>query len=162
MNNKLILNQHESNLLYWAKHWYGGKQIKNFWPQLKIICDEGYLLDCDVNDMYSIVRMLWVKILNAHPNKEHLWDEYENDTLPDKSRYYWGAPNYGNTNWHVKTRFSAKQMLQARVAKMISQIGSTKVEHYESMMPKDIKNLKVENREKLAKMMEKRQTPELP
>lgn len=150
------LNQHESNVLYWSKGWYGGKQSEDFWPQLKILCDEGYAMPCDVEDMCSIVRMLWVKILDVLPNKNNLWDEYENDTLPHKVRYYWGAPNYGNTDWHCNDSFNAKQLLQARTAKMISQISSTKVKYYESMMPEDIGDLKIENREKLMEMFERK------
>lgn len=148
----LKLNQHESNLLYWSKNWYGRKCAENFWPQLKIICDEGYALSCSVEDMYSIVRMLWVKILDALPNKQHFWDEYENDTLPHKARYYHGSPSYGNTNWHCDNSFNAEQMLQARTAKMISQLGSTQVKYYESMMPEDIGDLKIVSREKLEEM----------
>lgn len=152
----LKLNQHESNVLYWSKGRYGGKQSEVFWPQLKILCDKGYLMTCDVEDMYSIVRILWVKILDVLPNKNHLWDEYENDTLPHKARYYWGAPNYGNRDWHCKDSFNAEQLLKARTAKMISQIGSTKVKYYESMMPEDIGDLKIENREKLMEMFERK------
>jgi len=36
---------------------------------------------------------------------------------------------------------------------MISQIGSTEVKYYDSMMPEDVGELKVENREKLQEMM---------
>lgn len=152
----LKLSQHESNLLYWSKGWYGGKIFnpENFWSQLKIICDKGYALSCSVEDMYSIVRMLWVKILNEIPNKEFLWDQYEADTLPHKARYYWGAPNYGNTNWHCDDSFNAEQMLQARTAKMISQLGATQVKYYQSMKPKDIGDLKIANREKLEEMFQ--------
>lgn len=75
--------------------------------------------------------------------------------MPSKARYYWGAPNFGNTNWHCDDSFTAEQILQARVAKMISQIGSTEVKHYDLMMPEDIGELKVENREKLQEMMNK-------
>lgn len=153
------LNQHESNILYWSKHWYGGDQRKNFWAQLKILCDEYFGMDCDVGDMYEAVRQVWKKILNVLPNKEHFWDEYENDTLPSKARYYRGSPNYGSTNWHCDDSFNAEQMIRARVAKMISQIGITEVKYYESMMPEDFVGLKVEKREELEKMMKTRQNP---
>ncbi len=154
------LNQHESNVIYWSKHWYGDKMAENFWKELKALCDKGYLMDCGLRDMYSIVRTLWAKILNEVPNKEYLWDEYENDTLPSKARYYRGSPNYGSTNWHCDDSFDEKQMLQARVAKMISQLGCTQVKYYEAMLPQDVGDLKVKNREKLEEMMNKCQTPE--
>ena len=116
-------------------------------------------MDCDVGDMYEAVRQVWKKILNVLPNKEHFWDEYERDTLPSKARYYWGSPNFGNTNWHCDDSFNAEQMIRARVAKMISQIGSTEVRYYESMMPEDVGDLKVQNRETLETMMKTRQNP---
>ncbi len=156
------LSQHESNILYWSKHWYGDKQRENFWAELKILCDEYFGMDCDVEDMYEAVRQVWKKILNVLPNKEHFWDEYERDTLPSKARYYLGSPNFANRDWHCKDSFDGEQMIRARVAKMISQIGSTEVKYYESMMPEDVGDLKVEKRETLERMMKTRQTPELP
>lgn len=44
-------------------------------------------------------------------------------------------------------------MLQARVAKMVSQLGCTQVKYYETMMPEDIGDLKVKSREKLEEVM---------
>jgi hypothetical protein len=109
--------------------------------------------------MYEAVRQVWKKILNVLPNKEHFWDEYERDTLPSKARYYWGSPNFGNTNWHCDDSFNAEQMIRARVAKMISQIAITETKYYESMMPEDVGDLKVKNRETLEEMMKISQNP---
>jgi len=125
---------------------------ENFWAELKILCDEYFGMDCDIEDMYEAVRQVWKKILNALPEKEHLLDEYESDTLPSKARYYWGAPNYGNTNWRCDDSFNGEQMIKARTAKMVSQLGITKVKYYKSMPPQDIGDLKVINRVKLEEM----------
>jgi hypothetical protein len=153
----LKLSQRESNILYWSKYWYGSNRRENFWPQLKILCDEYFGMDCDVEDIYEAVRQVWKKILNVLPNKEHFWDEYERETLPSKARYYWGSPNFANRDWHCKDSFDEEQMICARVAKMISQIAITETKYYESMMPEDVGDLKVENREKLQEMMNKRE-----
>ncbi len=154
----LQLSQHESNVLYWSKGWYdGGKQAEHFWPQLKILCDEYYGMDGDIGDIYSVIRTFWRKIIDLMPNKDFLLDDYENETLPHKIRFYWGAPNQKNRDWNCNDSFNGEQMLQARVAKMISQISNTEVKYYESLTPEDIGGLKVEKREKLEQMIKTRQ-----
>lgn len=155
--NKLFLDQHESNILYWSKHWYGGDQRENFWAELKTFFDKYYLYDCEIGDIYSGVRRIWKKIIEVMPNRDYLFDDYENETLPHRVRLYWGSPNFGNTNWHCDDSFNAEQMIRARVAKMISQIGSTAVKYYEAMMPEDVGDLKVKNKEKLQEMMNNHQ-----
>ena len=129
----IILSQNESNLLYWCKHWYGPKMAQNYWQELKTLCDEYFGMDCDVEDIYEAVRQLWKKILNVLPNKDLFWDEYERDTLPSKARYYFGSPNFVNRDWHCKDSFNEEQMIRARVAKMVSQIGVTETKYYNSM-----------------------------
>lgn len=76
--------------------------------------------------------------------------------MPNKARYYFGAPNYGNTDWHRKDSFNDEQTLQARIAVMVSQIGRTETKYYDSLLPEDVGDLKVVNREKLEEMFENR------
>lgn len=152
----ITLSQHESNILFWSKGWYGPKMAENYWQELKVFCDEYYGMDCDIEGMYFSVRTIWRKILDALPNKEWRLNDYENDTLPHKARYYRGSPNYGNTDWRCKDSFNAEQMIQSRVAVMIGQLSSTETKYYKAMLPKDVGDLKVVNREKLEQMFAKK------
>jgi hypothetical protein len=139
----LILNQNESNLIYWTKGWYENNNHENFWPQLKILHKDYVGCSGDIYDLQWYVRRLWKKILEVNPNKERLMEGYEDETLPSKTRYYCGAPNYGNTDWHCKDVFSEEQMVKARISVMVAQISRTETKLYESPFPVDLKGLRI-------------------
>ena len=92
MSDKLKLTQFESNLIHWTKHWYEGSSHENFWPQIGAIYKEQYDMDADCYEgIYHMVRDLWLKIVDVLPNRERIREEYENDTLPTRAKFFWGA-----------------------------------------------------------------------
>lgn len=151
----LKLTQSESNLLYWTKGWYENRNNESFWTQIGLIYKEYYDMEVDNYDgIYHMVRSLYLKILNVLPNKERMLERYEEETLPSKARYYWGAPNAGNYNWHCHDKFGNEEMIKARICVMMSHLGSTEVKYYTMMPIKEIEGLTLKDsaKEKLAQM----------
>lgn len=140
----LILTQDESNLIYWCKGHYQGRNHENYWPQLAEIYKEwGDMDEFDLVGTYWMVRNLWQKILEVLPNKENLLEAYENDTLPSNVRMFRGAPNYGNTKWNCDDKFSGEDIVKARIVVMCSQIKLTKVKYYELLPKQEFAGLKL-------------------
>ena len=138
----LTLDQKESNLLYWCKGWYENHDHKNFWPQLKILHKDYTYCDGDIFDFLWYVRELWKKLIKASNNEDFLIERYETETLPTSARYYMGAPNYAeNSDWNRS--FNNKEIVQARISVMVSQIKLIKTRFYESKFPLDLEGLKI-------------------
>lgn len=145
----LKLTQDESNLIYWSKGHYEERTHETYWPQLGEIYKEwGDMEKFDLVGAYHMVRNLWQKILRVLPNEANLLDAYENDTLPGNSRYFRGAPNYGNTKWNCDDKFSGEDIVKTRIVIMLSQIKLTEVKYYDLLPKQDFAGLKLINQPK--------------
>ncbi len=140
----LILTQDESNLIFWSKGHYEDRTHETYWLQLGEIYKKwGDMDEFDLVGTYHMVRDLWRKILKILPNEENLLDAYENDTLPYNTRYFRGAPNYGNTKWSCDDKFSGEDIIRSRIVIMLSQIKLTEVKYYKLLEKQDFAGLKL-------------------
>lgn len=142
------LTQNESNLLLWTKGHYEGRSHETFWPQINALYMEVYGMDEPyVDGIYHMVRELWKKILNVLPNKETLLDKYEDETVPSKACFYWGAKNFGIWYNPETDRFDDEEILRARICVMCSQIKLTKVKYYEYLPAEETAGLKLNKKD---------------
>jgi hypothetical protein len=138
MNAPLQLNENYSNLVWAAKHWWDDDATKAgakdnfecFWFVVSAVYERVYEYEPNLAGIYSFVSDVWWATMSGRQNFQYLFEQYQNDTMPSASGRCSGT-RYGRRLLDTNTTYNDRQIVMARIAKMMSQMRQLSVEQIE-------------------------------
>lgn len=126
----LELNQNDSNLIWAAKHWWnedakkaGAKDsFECFWFAVSAVYARVYEHEPNLAGINSFVTDVWWKTIARQSNFKYLFEQFQNDTLPSESGKCAGT-RYSGKLWDENAKYNSRQLMAARIAKMMSQMA---------------------------------------